>query len=41
MRKYVGTGFLALGAASVAGEVEEAAVPFDKRRNGMILGKQT
>jgi len=35
---WVGIGFLALGAASVKGEVAEAALPFDKRRNGMLLG---
>jgi 3-oxoacyl-(acyl-carrier-protein) synthase len=27
-----------LGAASTCGNVCEAALPFDKRRNGMILG---
>lgn len=36
--QYLGTGFLALGAASTAPTVAEAAVPFDKRRKGMILG---
>jgi 3-oxoacyl-(acyl-carrier-protein) synthase len=35
---YLGTGFLALGAASTAPTVAEAAIPFDKRRKGMILG---
>lgn len=35
---YLATGFLALGAASTAPTIEEAAVPFDKRRKGMILG---
>jgi hypothetical protein len=31
---YIGTGFLALTAASIAPTVEEGALPFDKRRNG-------
>uniref|UniRef100_A0A7S2ILQ0 beta-ketoacyl-[acyl-carrier-protein] synthase I n=1 Tax=Haptolina brevifila TaxID=156173 RepID=A0A7S2ILQ0_9EUKA len=35
---WVGIGFLALGAASTKPCVEEAALPFDKRRNGMLLG---
>lgn len=35
---WVGIGFLALGAASIMPEVEQAALPFDKRRNGMLLG---
>lgn len=35
---YLGTGFLALTAASIAPSVETGALPFDKRRNGMILG---
>ena len=35
---WVGIGFLALGAASIKPEVAEAALPFDKRRNGMLLG---
>lgn len=35
---WIGTGFLALGAACVKKDVEEAALPFDKRRNGMLLG---
>ncbi|MEW6442981.1 MAG: SDR family NAD(P)-dependent oxidoreductase [bacterium] len=36
--QWVGTGFLASGAASTKARVEEAALPFDNRRNGMILG---
>jgi 3-oxoacyl-(acyl-carrier-protein) synthase len=36
--EWVGTGFLAVGAASTEEKVEEAAIPFDKRREGMILG---
>jgi len=35
---YVGSGFAALGAPSLAPTVAEAAAPFDKRRSGMILG---
>lgn len=35
---YLGTGFLALGAASTLPNVIEAAAPFDARRKGMILG---
>lgn len=35
---YVGIGFLALGAACVKPRVEDAAVPFDKRRSGLLLG---
>jgi len=35
---WVGTGFRILGAASIAGEVELAALPFDARRNGLLLG---
>ncbi|KAL1522032.1 hypothetical protein AB1Y20_021677 [Prymnesium parvum] len=35
---WVGIGFLALGAASIKPEVGQAALPFDKRRNGMLLG---
>lgn len=36
--QWIGTGFLILGAASTKEKIEEAALPFDKRRNGMILG---
>ena len=35
---YIGGGFLATGACSTEGDLYEAAVPFDKRRNGMIMG---
>jgi len=35
---WVGIGFLALGAACTKAKVEEAALPFDKRRSGMLLG---
>ncbi len=36
--QWIGSGFLALGAASVKKEVNEAAKPFDEARNGTILG---
>lgn len=35
---WLGSGFRALGAACTKGVVEEAAMPFDKRRSGMLLG---
>lgn len=35
---WLGSGFLASGAASIQSEVKEAAVPFDLRREGMIVG---
>lgn len=35
---WIAGGFRVLGAASTASTVEEAALPFDKRRNGMVLG---
>ena len=36
--EWIGSGFLASGAATTLGVVEDAAVPFGKTRNGMILG---
>ncbi|MBI4423664.1 MAG: acyltransferase domain-containing protein, partial [Elusimicrobia bacterium] len=36
--EWVGTGFLASGATSTHNVVSEAALPFDRRRNGMIIG---
>ena len=36
--EWIGSGFLASGAATTSGVVEDAAVPFGKPRNGMILG---
>ncbi|MCP5059361.1 MAG: SDR family NAD(P)-dependent oxidoreductase [bacterium] len=36
--EWVGSGFLATGAAATDDVVEEAALPFDRRRHGMILG---
>jgi acyl transferase domain-containing protein/NAD(P)-dependent dehydrogenase (short-subunit alcohol dehydrogenase family) len=35
---YLGAGFLSTGACTNAGDLHEAALPFDKRRNGMIMG---
>lgn len=35
---WLGSGFRALGAATIASDVKMAALPFDKRRSGMILG---
>ncbi len=35
---WVGSGFLAVGAAATDDAVEDAAVPFDRRRHGMIIG---
>lgn len=35
---WLGSGFRALGAACIKGSVEDAVMPFDKRRSGMILG---
>ncbi len=35
---WIGSGFMAAGAATTADVVEEAALPFDARRHGMILG---
>ena len=36
--EWIGSGFAASGAASTSNVVEEAALPFDKRRNGLVLG---
>lgn len=35
---WLGSGFRALGAASTAATIEDAACPFDLRRSGMLLG---
>ncbi len=35
---WIGAGFLATGAAATDDVVEEAALPFDRRRHGMIVG---
>ena len=36
--EWMGAGFLASGAAATDEKVEEAAIPFDRRRHGMIVG---
>ena len=36
--EWIGAGFLAAGAATTEARVEDAALPFDRRRHGMILG---
>jgi 3-oxoacyl-(acyl-carrier-protein) synthase/NAD(P)-dependent dehydrogenase (short-subunit alcohol dehydrogenase family)/phosphopantetheinyl transferase/acyl carrier protein len=36
--QWIGAGFMAAGAATTTAEVENAALPFDRRRHGMILG---
>ncbi len=36
--EWMGAGFLASGAAATDEVVEEAAIPFDRRRHGMIIG---
>ena len=36
--EWFGAGFLASGAAATDDVVEEAAIPFDRRRHGMIIG---
>ncbi len=36
--EWIGSGFLASGAAATDEEVEAAATPFDRRRHGMIVG---
>ncbi len=38
LMEWVGAGFLALGAAATDDRVSEAALPFDRRRHGTILG---
>jgi 3-oxoacyl-(acyl-carrier-protein) synthase len=35
---WLGSGFRALGAACTKAAIEDAAMPFDKRRSGMLLG---
>ena len=36
--EWIGGGFAASGAAATSNVVEEAALPFDRRRNGLVLG---
>ncbi len=38
LMEWIGAGFLASGAAATDEVVEEAALPFDKRRHGMLIG---
>ncbi|MBA2665313.1 MAG: SDR family NAD(P)-dependent oxidoreductase [Bradymonadaceae bacterium] len=38
LMEWVGAGFLATGAATTEEDVTRAALPFDKRRHGMIIG---
>ena len=38
MWEWIGGGFAASGAAATHNVVEETALPFDRRRNGLILG---
>ena len=38
LMEWVGAGFLAVGAAATDDQVAEAAIPFDRRRHGTILG---
>jgi len=35
---WMGAGFLASGAAATDEKVEDAAIPFDRRRHGLIIG---
>ena len=36
--EWIGSGFASSGAAATSNVVEEAALPFDKRRNGLVMG---
>ncbi len=38
LMEWVGSGFLSVGAVSTRDRVEEAALPFDVRRHGTIIG---
>jgi malonyl CoA-acyl carrier protein transacylase len=38
LMEWVGAGFLATGAAATDDRVEEAAIPFDRRRHGTLMG---
>ena len=35
---WLGNGFRALGAATISSKITDAAIPFNGRRRGMILG---
>jgi acyl transferase domain-containing protein/NADP-dependent 3-hydroxy acid dehydrogenase YdfG len=36
--EWIGAGFLASGAAAIDERIEDAAIPFDRRRHGMLIG---
>ena len=36
--EWIGSGFAASGAAATSNVIEDAALPFDRRRDGLILG---
>ena len=38
MGPWIGSSFLASGAATTEGDMRQAVLPFDRRRNGMIMG---
>jgi acyl transferase domain-containing protein/acyl carrier protein len=38
MMEWIGAGFVATGAAALDEKVEDAALPFDRRRHGMVIG---
>jgi len=38
LMEWFGAGFLASGAAATDADVKEVAVPFDRRRHGMLIG---
>ena len=38
LMEWIGSGFLVSGAATTEIEFEKAALPFDRRRHGMIIG---
>ena len=38
LMEWIGAGFLASGAAATDERVEDAALPFDRRRHGMVVG---
>ncbi len=38
LTEWIGSGLLATGATTTEGELQNAALPFDRRRNGLIMG---
>ncbi len=38
LTQWIGSGLMATGATTTEGEMEKAVLPFDRRRNGMIMG---